>query len=247
MVGKKEKVRKRILQKSKTRPKLNSTRANKQRKSDVHILERKKTAALLHSFKEEAVVLREQRKKLHALSKVIEVHIGELEQNINTLSSVLKTKSRSRNTLTGVKSSVKKLQSELEAIERTRKNLVDEERRVLVHLHNVTNKKDIKKAQNKHFSAKLKEIEITLQYLLDEADYLLRQGQEINSSHFQIMQEIATKEKGAISQLTKRLLELKKEREDVLNKKELVEDGDKQLEKNIKSLKNRQIKFKKNE
>ncbi len=218
----------------------NQRKHRKKKEIDLQAIEKARTAAVLSSFKKESAVLQEQRKKLRTLSKVIEVHFKDLEQNIHSLSLALKNKSKSKNALADVKSSVKKLQQELARIEHSRKNLVTEERRILSQLHTATSKKDIKKAQTKHSSAKLKEIETTLEYLLDEADYLLRQGREINTSHFQIMQEIATKEKGAIAQLTKRLLDLKKERDAVLNKKKLVKVDGKQIEKKIQFLRKRQ-------
>jgi|SRR3989344_5082155 len=244
-MAKKKRKGKKVLKSSsnEVKPNLESHQKIKSGKVDLHILERKKTAALSNSFKEEAMLLQEQRKKLRALSEVVGVHLRELEQSLNNLRSTLRNKNKSKNVLAGVKVEVKNLQQELETIEKSRRSLVAEERRILSQLHTATIKKEMQKVQSKQSLAKLRSMETTLQYLLNEADYLLRQSQKINTSHFRIMQEIAVKENEYISQLTKKLVELKGERENILSKKKLVGDNEKQVEKEIKSLKKRRFQF----
>ncbi len=210
------------------------------REKIFHGLERKRTTALSASFKKESVLFKEQKKKLNGLSKLISTHFKEIELNIKWLNAALKAKTSSKNTLTSVRNKIGMLQKELGTIEQTQNHLVKQEKGILLQLHNLTSAKKIKVFQPQSSLNQLKQIETTLLFLMDEADYLLKQGQEIKTSHLQIVEELASKEKGAISCLTKKLIDLKKERENVLGKKKMIKVEDSELKQKLKHLKQKQ-------
>ncbi|MFH1395901.1 MAG: hypothetical protein ABIG93_00735 [archaeon] len=189
----------------------------------VRRLETEKTKEMLALTKKELIQVLQKKKKLEELYKDVEKYLDRMNKRADELKLQKEKESDIAKKTRFFVSSMKGLKRELKSIENARKELISKERNIVYQIERMFSKKDACLfLTNKSDSKKIKEMEDTMEYILEEARYLISQEVDVTATPLNLITGINKRRMEEIKRLNVKLTDINNAKREVLEREHML-------------------------